>query len=544
MRKIVTLTCFIFLILEAFSQTPYKYWVGFADKKNNSFSTAHPEKFLSPKAIERREKQHISITEQDLPVSIQYVDSLRKLGFFIQYTSKWLNGVTIGANDPGDIDKLKNISFISEIKLTYKPKLKTEKKDSVQGTKSFEKCIPSESYGQSAKQIEIMNGQCLHQMGYRGNGMLIAVIDAGFFQVDSFPAFDSLWKNNQIRGYRNFVNPTNDFFNTHTHGMSVLSIMGGNVPDTLIGTAPKANYELIITEDGQSEYPVEEYNWCAGVEYADSIGADVVNSSLGYTSFNDSSMSHTYKDMDGNTTPCAKAAKIAASKGMIVVVSAGNEGGDPWKHLSTPADARNILTIGAVDSFRRYAYFSSRGPTADGRIKPDITTMGYKTFVQAYNKTFSRGSGTSYSSPLTAGMVACLWQAFPERSNFDIMDAIRASASLSPFPNDSMGHGIPDFDKAFTILNNIQKNFTQPYEINVSPNPFKAQLHLAFNVVIEKPFTIEFIDGKGIILYKNEIEAIYSSDFDFLYGDAFPQGLIFCRITLENRTYIFKLIKL
>lgn len=526
-----------------FSQASYKYWVEFTDKKFNEYSTSHPEKFLSPAALLRRQRQHIPVTEVDLPVSSCYLDSIRKKGLPVIAVSKWLNGVIVAVEDTETINLIRPLSFVKEIKLVALPSLKRSRADSLKPAHSLQICNTPSLYGASEKQITLMNGHCLHQMGFRGKGMLIAVLDAGFFRVDSFRAFDSLRAHGKIIATRDFVNPARPFYATHSHGMSVLSLMGGNVPDTLTGTAPDASYALIITEDADSEYPVEEYLWACGAEYADSLGADIINSSLGYSSFDDARMNHRYADMNGETTPCARAAALAALRGMIVCISAGNEGGKSWNKIITPGDAKYCLTLGAVDSLGRYASFSSRGPSADGRIKPDLCTMGALAFVQTWNGQFGRGNGTSFASPLAAGMVASLWQAFPEKTNFEIMNAIRLSASFALNPNDSMGYGIPDFDKAFTILNQAVYPVNQPSGVNLWPNPFHDWLHIGFNSIVEEPFTVELIDLGGTIVYSHVQEAPYASHWHLMMPATLKKGFYLCRISSGQDVFLFKIIK-
>ncbi len=320
----------------------------------------------------------------------------------------------------------------------------------VKGTTSGQ----SYDYGQAFNQINMLNGIPLHDLGLDGAGMTIAVLDAGFLNADVIEAFDSLWLNNQIIGYKDFVSPlAPDIFDSHYHGTMVLSTMGANLPTEMVGTAPKADYWLLRSEDGATEYLIEELNWASAAEFADSLGADIINSSLGYTTYDDPAQDHTYEDMDGNTTPITIAADLAASKGILVVNSAGNSGSSSWHYIGAPADGDSVFTIGAVNSSGNYASFSSTGPTYDDRIKPNVVAQGQgSTVISAYSGNVTSGNGTSFSSPITAGMVACLWQAHPNKKNTEIMEAIQQSASQALNPDSLLGYGIPDYFAAHSTL--------------------------------------------------------------------------------------------
>ncbi len=344
------------------------------------------------------------------------------------------------------------------------------------------------NYGQSFNQIHMVKGELLHNMGYRGEGMVIALLDAGFFNANTLPAFDSLRLNNQVLGTRDFVVPGNNVYAEHPHGMEVLSIIGGNIPGQLVGTAPKARFWLLRTEDANSEFIIEEYNWVSGAEFADSAGVDVINSSLGYTTFDDSTQNHSCNDMTGNTTPASKGANIAVSKGMIVVNSAGNSGGSSWKCVGAPADGFAVFAVGAVDSLGNYATFSSVGKVND-HVKPNITAQGKATVLSAPDGSVSRGNGTSFSSPVIAGMIACLWQAAYNVYNQLIMRAIEISSSKATQPDSLVGYGIPDFSRALARVG-VKSLESNGLSVEVFPNPFKDHVTLFFSAVNERQ-TIE-----------------------------------------------------
>ncbi len=357
-------------------------------------------------------------------------------------------------------------------------------------------------YGFAADQINIMEGEFLHNLGYLGNGMVIAVLDAGFTNVNTISAFTHLWNENRILGYWDFVNNNDSVFDKNAHGTAVLSTMAGIKSGEIIGTAPNASYWLLRSEDAPTETISEEYNWLAAAEFADSAGADIINSSLGYTTFDNPAEDHTYADMDGNTTIITKAADLAFSKGILVVNSAGNSGSETWHYIGAPADGKNVLSIGAVDHDGSCASFSSRGPTYDGRIKPNVTTIGKNSAIVNTDGNVVYGSGTSFSSPEMAGMAASLWQAFPTKTNAEIKDAIERSASQYNSPDANLGYGIPNFRKAYWYLLGIRiDDENQNQLLNVFPQPFNTEFNLLYYSAKEQTINVRIVDVVGKIIY-------------------------------------------
>jgi hypothetical protein len=465
MKILITFFTILLISLQVSAQiAPDKYWIRFTDKNNSPFSIENPEAFLSQKAIDRRNVQGIPIAENDLPVNPSYLSAVANTGATLLNISKWFNSVTVFTTDPSVIDDINALPFVlsvakmtnnnSTLNTSIKPFFENETYSKFQDSIKMKGSGESFDYGQGYNQINMLNGILLHDLGYNGEGMTIAVLDAGFRNADILTAFDSLWMNNRILGYKDFVDPLNpDIFASHSHGTNVLSTMGANLPGELVGTAPRASYWLLRSEDGGSEYLIEELNWASAAEFADSAGVDIINSSLGYTTFDDPSQNHTYMDMDGNTTPITIAADLAASKGMIVVNSAGNEGSGSWQYIGAPADGDSVFSIGAVDASGNYAYFSSTGPTYDGRLKPNVVAQGQgSAIVSAWSGIVLTGSGTSFSSPITAGIVACLWQAHPDKTNMEILEAIQQNGSQAGNPDNLLGYGIPDYFAAHNQL--------------------------------------------------------------------------------------------
>ena len=454
------------------------FWIGFTDKNNSEYSLDHPEAYLSARAIQRRTKQNIAIDSLDLPVNQNYIDSVLTLNVEFVHTSKWLNGITVRCDSANLADSVLHWDFVREIQLT-KPASIIKSVSNKFADENFSDAPPIDStlYGGSVFQVGMMEGQFLHNNNFKGQNVQIAILDGGFYRADEYPAFDSLWINNQIVGTKDFVNPNSDFFATNYHGMSVLSCMGGNIPGELIGTAPKASYWLLRSEDTNSEYIVEEDHWVAAAEFADSVGADIINSSLGYTEFQDAATNHVYADMDGNTTRVTRGANIAASRGMLVFSSAGNERNDPWFRIVAPSDGVNVIGVGAVDANFNPAYFSSAGPAANGALKPNVSAMGYQTTLQRADGSVGIANGTSFSSPVLAGMAASLWQAYPEKTAIEIKAAIEASGHLFNSPDSLQGYGVPNIRTASSLLDPLAVKVVEQNKLwTVYPNPVRDRI--------------------------------------------------------------------
>jgi hypothetical protein len=442
-----------FIVLNSYAQLKHDvYMLSLSDKNNSPYSVFHPQEYLSVEALERRVVQNIGIDERDLPVNPQYIAKIEALGPKVIHRSKWLNAVSVFISDSAQIEKLKNLPFVIDIMpLGVK---RSPKEVKLQEHYPYEKYKEADNYyGATLNQIAMLSGHVLHSMGHEGQGKKVAIFDGGFNSVYRMPAFDSLFLNNRILGTRDFVEGDEFVYEASTHGTQVLSCMAANLPYLVMGTAPGASYYLFKTEDVGSEFRIEEFNWVAAAEYADSLGIDIINSSLGYTTFNDEAMNYSYKDLNGKTGICSRGADIAVEKGMLVVNSAGNEGDGTWKYIGTPADGINVISVGAVKSNGSRASFSSYGPTPDGRIKPNVSAQGSRAIVagmKGYG--VSSTDGTSFSSPIMAGMVTTLWSAFPDKTNWEIKDAIEASGNQSMKPDTSLGFGIPDFFRAYLYL--------------------------------------------------------------------------------------------
>jgi len=448
MRKLISFLAIALLATGASAQQDtLKYRISLKDKAATEYSLKKTEKYLSAKAIERRRKQNLPIDSTDLPVCRKYIDEIRKQGVKIVVTGKWDNFVTVSCNDTTLIDRIAALPFVLSTEKVWispgagKPSMATER-DSVLNQPTIH---PDSIYGRAITQIQMSNGDKLHEAGFKGQGMTIAVIDAGFHNVDKITAMQNI----RILGTKDFVNQQADIFAESSHGMSVLSCIGMNRPDIMTGTAPEASFWLLRSEDEYSEHLVEQDYWSAAVEFADSVGVDVINTSLGYYSFDDKSKNYKYRDLDGRHALMSRQASHIADKGMILVCSAGNSGAGSWKKITPPGDADNVLTVGAIDKRAVLATFSSVGNTADHRVKPDVVAVGVGSDVIRTDGNQGRANGTSFSSPIMCGMVTCLWQACPTLTAKEVIELVRRSGDRAGFPDNIYGYGVPDMWKAY-----------------------------------------------------------------------------------------------
>ncbi len=548
-RILVAGTLYLFLTQPGFAQVffeetaPQRYRIEFINKDNNPYSLDTPQEFLSEKSIERRQKQGISLEYKDLPVSPVYIDSIRSTGAEVLTISKWFNSVTIKATSDTILQRIARFTFVKK-NVVYGIRTSTIKK--IQDTGRAQLFNHQYlNYGVSEWQTAIHKGQTLHEQGFTGQGVTIAILDAGFYHVDQLPAFSYLWENDQILGTHDFVMAGSNLYEGHSHGMVVLSVMGGNLPGELIGTSPDADFWLLRCEDAGSEYLIEEDNWAAAAEFADSAGADILNTSLGYSQFDNHLMDHTYADMDGNTTRISRAADIAASKGMLVVVSAGNLGAGNWHYISAPADADSVLAVGAIDANGYIADFSSRGPSSNMRVKPDIVAIGKGTWVAGFESGVRQGNGTSLSAPVITGLAACLWQANPEATSMEVLNAIRESSDRFTQPDADYGYGIPDFNLAHVLLNRLEEGFPENESIIAFPNPFGVEFYIVFPSPVDDPVDVSMIDlagrevfhelypgfaGRKYIVVENDLAGLY-------------KGIYTLKVTIADRSSLSKLIK-
>lgn len=516
MIKRLLLACFVLLSFVQDSQAQFTRWVVvFKDKNNSPYSINRPQEYLSREALVRRYRYDIRIDVSDLPVNPSYISQVVAQGPVIYISqSKWLNQILINCSNAATLDNIRALPFVKGVdgvRNLVQPEQPVDKfKETITAaTESQSKAVEPPAnrynYGNSYGQIHIHNGEFLHNKGFTGKGIKIAILDAGFFRYKTTKSFDSARAANRFLGDKDFVDFDGNVNEDDSHGEYCLSVIGSNVPGVMVGTAPEASFYLVRTEDVFSEMPIEEHNWVAGAEYADSAGADMISSSLGYTRFDNSALDHSYNDFYKNTTMSSIGATMAAHKGMIVTNSAGNSGADSWKYLGFPSDGDSVCAVAATDVNGNIAYFSSFG--YPGKVKPNIASVGSNTAVYtSFGPSYA--SGTSFSNPNINGLIACLWQAFREFNNATILKALYASSDRVRNPDNRFGYGIPNMRKAYIILRNKRNEakYGKDNWIRVS-NQTMEMIETEFASQLEGAVTISLLDKSGKVLESKEIVA-------------------------------------
>lgn len=510
-------------------------WVYFNAKPMSAYYLSNPLQMLTQRSLDRRTLQNIPLDFKDVPVHQAYIDQITtSTGITVMAKSKWLNALHIRGSIT-NINALSALPFVESVKFANKslnPNGRLSQNKNKQ--KSIQKLLTNYDYGGANNQISIHNGQTLHQQNYTGTGKIIAVLDAGFPAVNTLATFNKIRTNNQILGGYNYVARSTNFYTANDHGTMVLSTIAGYTPSQLVGTAPDASFYLFVTEDAGSENPVEESLWVEAAEEADRLGADIINSSLGYFDYDNTAYSHTYQEMNGTTAFISRGADIAFTRGMIVVSSAGNSGASSDPNIAAPADAINVLTVGAIDANKNYVSFSSIGPSADNRIKPDVMAKGASATIATTSGAISTGSGTSFSSPILCGLVACLWQAFPNKKNSEIVQMIKQSSDKFANPNNQYGYGVPDFSLA--LSNGLKNESFTNNEISIYPNPTNADLVIQFEKNV--PVTITFYNAIG-----QEIMTENAVSNQKISLNNLPSGLYIYSVLKDNQQHSGKLIK-
>ena len=549
MNKIKTIifACLLLSITnELLAQFPGKYWVKFTDKNGSPYTIGNPSAYLTARSIARRTAQGIAIDITDIPVNQTYINQINATGAQVFQRSKWMNAAIVIINNATQLSAINNLTCVSSSAPVGKYiKTKSSEELSVNAIEpSYKKQsqVTAYNYGPSFTQVNQIGADCMHNEGYRGQNMVIAVIDAGFENVNTNPVFDSLRNEGRLLGTRDYVQGNTSVNEDYLHGANCLSLIAGNTPGQLIGTAPKAGYWLIRSEDAATEKIIEENNWVVAAEFADSVGADITTTSLGYTTFDNPSQNHVYADLNGRTAVASIAATMAARKGIFVLNAAGNEGGGAWNYIGVPADADSICAVGAVNGSGVHANFSSVGPTSDGRIKPDLSSMGQGSYVCNANGLFSSGNGTSYATPILAGAVACLWQANPTKTNMQILQALRATASKASNPDNVYGWGIPSMCAAHNLLNgtNVSVNeIIKATHFKLFPNPAKQQISFSLN---QKPELITLYDVLGNAIAFSVIEK-QTNTFELVFSSEMAYGVYFISIKTTEGVINSKFVK-
>ncbi len=542
-QKILFFTLFIF---SSFSFSQEHAWIFFNSKADVANYIANPNLMLTQRAIDRRVNQGIAIDFTDVPVDPAHITTLQNAtGITYKTKSKWLNAAHV-IGSVADINALATLSFVDHVEFADDSLNPSSKMQSNVNTGVYTNKFQAEAsiqtnfnYGDALNQIQMFNGHKLHEQNFTGAGMVIAVIDAGFPNVDTNPAFQRIRDNNQILGGYDFVNDNANFYGGHWHGAAVLSDIAGYLDGQFIGTAPDASFYLYRSEDASPETPVEESYWVAAAEESDRVGVDVINTSLGYNYFDNTAYNYDYTtDLDGQNAFISRGAAIAFAKGMILVNSAGNSGNDAsWGgRITAPGDVATLLTVGAVDASGNYASFSSRGPTSDNRLKPDVVAEGAGVYIVNTSGNVITSSGTSFSSPIMAGGVACLWQALPNFSNAEIVQFVKESASIFNAPTNNLGYGIPNLELALQNALNIQQQETT--EFSLYPNPVTTNLSVGFpRGVHQATLELHSILGKRILTVQLQ------SNANVIDLSALASGVYLAKIMASTGTKVIKIIK-
>jgi serine protease AprX len=509
---------FLCLSLQGFAQSN-RYVVFFTDKNNSAYSISSPENFLSAQCLKRRAKQSSPVTSDDLPVNTTYVNAIRDLGVRVFFPTRWLNGVLVEM-DESNVAQIQDLSFVSNVEMVAPGKKLIGGR--VRKNERLDTTFETPFNAAQLQQLELVD---MHNDGYRGENITIAVLDAGFPAVNQAAPFQHLFMKKRIKGTFDFIRNSGNVYQYSNHGTEVLSIIAAN-SEVYAGGAFEANFFLYVTEDPNSEYRIEEYNWLFAAEKADSVGVDIITTSLGYSLFDDPSMDYAGKDFDGKTAIASKAAVLAMAKGIVVVCSVGNEGPG---NLSAPADAIGVLSVGAVDINGQWVNFSSGGPTADSRIKPDVAALGYQTEFINTNGTVAAGSGTSFAAPLVASLAAGVVQAFPFLKVNQVYEAITQSADQASAPDNQKGYGVPHFEAVKTYV--TEKYSQSPDNISEYPTVADQEVRINFTQPMSQT-TIYFLDIFGRILSKQTV-VVDSIDTEYAFDvSGFSAGVYL--IQLKN----------
>jgi serine protease AprX len=540
MRNLLLFVCILFSQL-GWAQDVNRYMVFFTDKEGTIYSVEEPNKFLTERAIQRRKKSDIAVTEQDFPVNERYRQEVEAQGIAIFYQSRWLNAIMV-EDYPDKVEALKSLPFVADVVYVAPGQRLNARLRAPAAPKALRQDVPD-------TQNKLLQIPLMHEQGYTGMGVLIAVLDNGFLGVNQLPQFSHLFDEKRVLRSWDFVRYSPDVFRFRDHGTRALSTIAVRDEGTFTGTAPDASFLLAITEDSgdesrpDTEYIIEEYNWLIASEWADSLGADIITSSLGYSTFDDPAMNYTFADMDGQTAVASRAAAWATERGMLVVSSAGNGRHSSWPGIGTPADADGTLAVGAIDAEGQLAPFSSGGPTADGRIKPEVVALGVNTIVVGANGTYQTNNGTSFSAPQIAGLAAGIWQAYPDLSNLQLRDLIMRSGDRAANPDNEYGWGLPTFRRIQSLVLSIEGD--KDSGISIYPNPVQHSFLVIEFKTAEQPnedIRLYILDATGRTLGIHQLLAQSNGRYE-LDVSGLTGGFYYLKIVVPGGQRVHKFIR-
>lgn len=522
-----------------------RYMVFFTDKASSTYTIDAPLEFLSQRSIDRRLKNGVALNEQDLPVNPDYIQDVKDVtGAEVFFKTKWMNGILVQM-DPAKVTEVEALGSVQSVILVAPGVRLSTVKEEIAIPEIF--TDPAPSGLTTNTQLNMLGAIAMHDAGYTGDGILMAVFDGGFEGVNTGSAFAHLHNSSKVVATYDFIENTDNPYQYDDHGTQVLSCIAARYSTTISGTGPDVSLILAVTEevyqtDGStdSEYWIEEYNWLFAAEKADSAGVDIIHTSVGYSTFGPLSgtnnyeyMNYSYSDMDGQTATITKAAEWASERGILVVTSAGNAGNDSWFYITAPADGQNVLSVGSVNASKTKSGFSSFGPTSDNRIKPDVAAMGSSTVVISSSGNIGTNSGTSFAAPLIAGFAASVWQAYPELTRAEIFDLIRNSGSLAANPNNQLGYGIPNY---LTIIGEpLSTEREQIFEVF----PIPAFFDLTIKTKSLQPSEYIVVDIEG----RTRLSGVFEGASHRLSLEDLSTGLYFLRLTSDGFSETVKLLK-
>lgn len=553
--KLLSATFSIMFLASSWAQgqTNPRYLILFKDKASSPYAVSRASEFLSEKAIARRNKQNISITENDFPPNPEYLTAIKNTGASVIFPSRWFNGVLVEASAT-QLASIQSLSFFKGIEGNHPLANLTSPSSGVSRVATTSRVKSTDAdidYGLMKQQLALIGVDQLHNLGFQGENMLIGVLDAGFSRADQLTYMKPVFDENRIVDTYDFVSRETDVYDDDSHGINALSTIAANQPGTMVGAAFKASFALYRSENVSIESPYEEVTWLLAAERADSVGVDIISSSLGYNifegEFDSDEYNYTYQDMDGKTTIISRAARYAAQKGIMVVSSAGNEGNNSWRYITAPADVDSVVSVGATTLTKTYAAFSSIGPNALGQMKPDVAAVGSGTVIGNSSGTGSTttSNGTSFSAPQIAGLLALLWQAYPTLTAQQIITALKKSGHQASAPDNLLGYGVPSGSLANEIIKNDYLLLgTEPDLLNniiLSPNPAQADLTLTIptSLVGQKSTISLFMqNGKSVFTQQKNL-----TDSENIPVDKLSAGLYLVKIDVQNRSKTIKFIK-